>query len=151
MTTTPGVELRARSLHPGTATGRCLRSTPLSFWGGTDPATGVIIDRRHARHGTAITGRVLVMRGGRGSSSSSSVLAEQLRSGVGPAAIVLAEPDAIIVTGAIVAAELYQRFLPIALVDADELDLLADDRPVTVHAGPATAEIRVHPSSGGRP
>lgn len=140
--TASGPDLRARSLHPGVGAGRCLRSEPLSFWGGTDPSTGMLIDERHPRRGVAITGRVLVMRSGRGSSSSSSVLAEQLRRGVGPAAIVLAEPDAIVVTGAIVAAELYQRFLPIVLVDPEQLDLLPDDRMMTVTADQATAQIR---------
>ena len=96
----------ARTLVEGEATGPALILTePLSFWGGTDPATGEVIDPHHPQHGSNVRGTVLVMPGGRGSSSSSSVLAEAIRAGVGPAAIVLAEPDPIVAHGAIVARE----------------------------------------------
>ncbi len=74
---------------------------PLSMWGGLDPETGTVIDRRHPQCGTDLTGRIAVMPGGRGSSSSSSVLAEAIRRGTAPAAIVLREPDdiSVIVVG----------------------------------------------------
>lgn len=148
--TTSGVDLRGRSLHPGTATGRTRRVEPLSFWGGTDLTTGTITDQRHPQRGKEISGRVLVMRTGRGSSSSSSVLAEQLRTGVGPAAIILTEPDAIIVVGAIVAAELYERFLPVVQLAAEQFDRLPDDHVVSVHAGPTAAGIWVARRESGR-
>ena len=54
---------------------------PLSFWGGVDPATGAVIDVHHPQAGSVVAGRVLVMPAGRGSSSSSYVLAESVRSG----------------------------------------------------------------------
>ena len=63
--------------------------------------------------GSRVTGRVLVMPSGRGSSSSSSVLAESLRLGTGPAAIVLSEPDVIIAVGAMAAFELYGVVCPV--------------------------------------
>lgn len=138
---TRGVELHGRSLHPGEATGSLLRLEPLSFWGGTNLETGTIIDERHPQRGQRVTGRVLVMRTGRGSSSSSSVLAEQLRSGVGPAAIVLAQPDSVIVTGAIIAAELYDHYLPVVQLAEEELDRLPDGLTVLVEAGVSTATI----------
>jgi len=50
---------------------------------------------------------VLVMPVGKGSSSASSILLEAVRLGTAPAAIVLAEPDAILALGAAVARELY--------------------------------------------
>lgn len=91
--------LTARPLHAGSARGRVLRlDKPLSFWGGTD-LDGRIIDRHHPQCDESVAGTVLVMRSGRGSSSSSYVLTEQLRRGSGPVAIVLAEPDAIVTLG----------------------------------------------------
>jgi predicted aconitase with swiveling domain len=57
------------------------------------------------------------MPSGRGSSSSSSVLAETIRADTGPVAIVLAEPDRIIALGALVAAELYGRATPVVVVE----------------------------------
>ena len=80
---------------------------PLSFWGGLDPDTGTLIDTHHPQRGVVLTDRVLVMPSGRGSSSSSYVLAEAIRAGKAPAAIVLGEPDGIVALGAIVARELY--------------------------------------------
>jgi predicted aconitase/predicted aconitase with swiveling domain len=90
---------------------------PLSLWGGIDVETGRIIDRSHPDRGASVSGTVLVMPGGRGSSSSSSVLAEALRRGTGPAAIVLAAPDPILPVGALVARTLYGLFCPIVVCD----------------------------------
>lgn len=89
---------------------------PLSLWGGVDPQTGRIVDVHHPQHGANLAGRVVVMRSGRGSSSSASVLAEAARAGTAPAAIVTAEPDLILAIGAAVAAELYGIEIPIAVV-----------------------------------
>ena len=86
--------------------------------GGGVSADGTIIDRHHPQCGVSLTGRVVVMTAGRGSSSSSSVLAEQIRAGTAPAAIVLAEPDTILLLGAVVAAELYGRCLPVLVTSA---------------------------------
>lgn len=82
-------------------------SEPLSFWGGIDPHTGRIIDANHPQVGESITGKVLRMPHSRGSSSSPSVLAESLRLGTGPSAIVLDRPDPMVVLGALVARLLY--------------------------------------------
>jgi predicted aconitase with swiveling domain len=92
---------------------------PLSFWGGVAVETGEIIDHSHPDRGQCVTDSVLVMPGGRGSSSSSSVLAEALRRGTGPAAIILARADAILTVGAIVAQSLYGRVCPIVVAEID--------------------------------
>ena len=106
-----------RTLVPGEARGPALiLSEPLSFWGGLDPATGAIVDVHHPQRGVVVTGTVLVMPGGRGSSSSSSVLAESIRAGTAPAAIVLTESDPIIALGALVARELYGTSIPVVVV-----------------------------------
>lgn len=81
-------------------------SAPISFWGGVDPATGRIVDVRHPECGVSIAGRVLFLPGTIGSSSASAVLLELVHNGNAPAAIVLAEPDAILLLGLIVAREM---------------------------------------------
>ena len=116
------VTIAAHALTPGSADGPALvLSGPLSFWGGIDVATGRVIDRSHPDLGACVTGSVLVMPGGRGSSSSSSVLAETLRRGTGPVAIVLSSPDPILTVGAIVAASLYGVRCPIVVCPMDGL------------------------------
>lgn len=108
-----------RTLVAGRATGIALvLDEPLSFWGGMDPDTGELIDVHHRQMGAFLTGRVLVMTSGRGSSSSSSVLAEAIRSGTAPAAILLRQPDGIVALGAIVARELYGLHTPVVVLDA---------------------------------
>ena len=92
---------------------------PLSLWGGFDPATGRIVDRRHPQVGTELAGHVVVMPSGRGSSSSSSVLVEAIRVGTAPAAILLLEPDEILSLGALVAEELYGRTCPVIVLEAE--------------------------------
>ena len=81
-------------------------SAPISFWGGVDPKTGMIADVRHPEHGQSIAGRVLFLPGTIGSSSASAVLMELVHNGNAPAALVLHEPDAILLLGLIVAKEM---------------------------------------------
>ena len=103
-----------RALVEGRAVGKLLRlGEPLSLWGGLDPETGVIIDRSHPQRGLNVTGAIVAMPHGRGSSSSSSVLAEALRLGTGPAGFVLDSPDSILVIGSLVANRLYGTVCPI--------------------------------------
>ena len=123
-----------RMLTGGVATGEVLvLDEPLSFWGGVDPETGRLIDPHHPQAGASLVGRVIVMVSGRGSSSSSYVLAEAIQAGTAPAAIVLAEVDPIVALGAIVAAELYGVEVPVA-VSADSG--LVTGQTVTVRTAP---------------
>jgi predicted aconitase with swiveling domain len=124
---------KARVLVEGSGRGRALVLTePLSLWGGLDPETGEIIDRRHPQLGKRVTNRVLVMIGGKGSSSASSILLEALRAGTAPAAIILLEADAILALGAAVAREMYDRTLPVVVIDADDYTKLGDDQMIAV-------------------
>jgi uncharacterized protein len=111
--------MNGRWLVEGYATGPALvLDEPLSFWGGLDPSTGEIVETGHPQRGEVVTGRILVMPSGRGSSSSATVLAEAIRAGKGPAGIVLGEPDDIIVIGALVATELYGVAIPVIVASA---------------------------------
>lgn len=122
MTTTHGSVSVRRILLAGSAAGPALvLDEPLSFWGGVDPATGEIIDRRHPQCGGCLRGTVLAMPSGRGSSSSSSVLAECVRAETAPAAILLSHTDGILLLGALVARELYGRAPPVLLLSPDQL------------------------------
>jgi len=130
-------------LAPGSADGYALvLHEPLSLWGGVDPATGIIIDARHPQRGASIVGRMLVMPGVRGSSSSSSVLAETVRAGCAPAAILLGQTDLILAVGAAVAEELYGRRVPVVLLAPEDLGGIVDGAHVSV----AGAEVTLVPA-----
>ncbi len=115
-----------RVLMPGEARGPVLHlEEPVSFWGGLDPKTGIIIDQAHPQVGESVVGRILVMPSGRGSSSGSSVLTEVLRAGIGPAGIVMQQADEIFVIGVLAAEELYDSPVPVFTVDTATYTALA--------------------------
>ncbi len=127
--------LEAITLVPGAASGAPLElAEPLSFWGGFDATTGTVIDRHHPQHGACLTGRILLMTSGRGSSSGSSVLAEAIRLRTAPAAIVLRRRDAIIATGALVAGELYGLACPVLLAERSIWSRLAAAGSLVIEA-----------------
>ena len=132
----------SRTLVAGRASGIALvLDEPLSFWGGLDPETGALIDTHHPQRGVVLTDRVLLMPSGRGSSSSSYVLAEAIRAGSAPAAIVLREPDGIVALGAIVARELYGSTIPVVVLSAEGYEAIADGMAVEVHAADDEATV----------
>lgn len=87
----------------------------LSFWGGVDPKTGIILDVRHPQCGHTISGTILSIAEPIGSSSSSAVLLELIATGKAPAAIVLGRADAIIVVGCLVGREMDYTCPPIVI------------------------------------
>jgi uncharacterized protein len=144
-------ELQGQALVPGEAAGPALvLEAPLSLWGGMDPQTGRLSDHHHPQLGATLTGRVLVMPSGRGSSSSSSVLAEAIRLGTAPLAILLSDPDDILVLGALVAEYLYARTCPIVVLPADTSSAIATGDQVEVH-GDRIALVGGPSKDPGRP
>ena len=105
---------------------------PLSLWGGMDPATGEVIDARHPQRAANLAGRVVVMPGARGSSSSASVLAEAVRARTAPAAILIGEADLILAIGSAVAAELYGKVVPVVVIGRAKLAEIGDGARVTL-------------------
>lgn len=114
--------IRARLLTSGAAEGPVLSlDEPLSFWGAFEPRTGVILDVHHPQRGASVKGTVLVMTETRGSGSAPGAIAEAIRLGTAPVAILLAEADINLAVGAEVAAALYGRRCVVGCVTAEEL------------------------------
>jgi predicted aconitase with swiveling domain len=122
------------TLSAGHAVGAAVVLTePLSFWGGVDD-DGTIVDVHHPQCGTSLAGRVVFLPRGRGSSSSSSSLAELIRTGRGPLGIVLGRPDSIIAVASIVAAELYRVHVPVVVVPTRKTTHVASGDTVEIRA-----------------
>ena len=136
------MNIDGRFYADGEAEGSALvLSEPLSFFGGIDVETGRIIAQSHPERDASVAGRILVMAGGRGSSSSSSILAEAIRRGTAPLAIVLGRPDGILTVGSLVASSLYQRQCPIVVCPIERVRM---GDHVRISAGPARqAYVRV--------
>ncbi len=96
-----------------------LLDEPLSFWGAFDPRRPEsFIDIHHPQWGACLTGKILMMRESRGSGSAPGGLAEAIRLGTAPAAIILVQPDINLAIGAAVAETLYGKPCPVLAVSA---------------------------------
>jgi cis-L-3-hydroxyproline dehydratase len=126
--------IQGRTIVAGEAEGPLLVSTtPLSFWGAYDPATGEIIDRRHPLSGRIAAGCVLALPGTIGSSTTTAVLLEAVRRGTAPAAILTEEVDTFLALASIVAEEMYGRAFPVVVVTADQLAKLHPETRIRVN------------------
>ncbi|QBJ16165.1 DUF521 domain-containing protein [Agrobacterium sp. 33MFTa1.1] len=146
---------QARSILTGAAEGPVIATTEaLSFWGGVDPATGRVIDVHHPLHGVSLTGGVLFMPTSRGSCTGSGVLLDLILTGRAPSALVFCEAEDVLTLGALVAAEMFERALPVVRLDpenfarfsraahvrTDENSIEADGLSLAI-AHPATARL----------
>ncbi len=118
-----------------------LSRQPISFWGGVDPATGLIIDRRHDRCGESVSGRVFAFPEEKGSSTASAVLVELIHNGHAPAAILTCRAAPIVALGAIVAEQLYGTTIPMLKVSAEDFDQLPTQGYVRISAGGVVAIV----------
>jgi hypothetical protein len=141
--------LNGRPLVAGEAEGRAIVSRqPLSFWGGLNPCTGEVIDRRHELSGVIVAEKVFVLPQGKGSSTGSAVLVEGIRMGTAPAAIITARADPILALGAIVADELYHRTVPVLVLSQDGFDSINDGDYLVIKPD-GRIEVRPYGEIGG--
>ncbi len=127
--------LNATRIAPGTANGNVLVSqTGLSFWGGVDPGTARVIDVHHPLQGQSIAGAILMMPTSRGSCSGSGVMLDLALNGRAPAALIFSEPEDILTLGALIAAQLFGRGIPVVRVCSEALAQLADQSSLTIDA-----------------
>ena len=98
------LKLHGRKIYKGRAEGEALvTSMGISFFGGVDPETGVVVEKGHELEGQAIGGKVLVFPTGKGSTVGSYTLYRLKANGQAPAAIVNAECETITAVGCIIA------------------------------------------------
>ena len=93
-----------RKIYAGHATGEALVSKMgISFFGGVDPESGVVVERDHDLEGQSISGKMLVFPTGKGSTVGSYTLYRLKRAGKAPLAIINAECETITAVGCIIA------------------------------------------------
>ncbi len=96
--------LNGRGIVSGHCKGTALVSQkPLSFLGGVDYNTGVVIEKDHDLKGESLKDKVLCFPSGHGSTVGSYVLYSLVKKGLGPKAIVNQVADTVVVVGAIIA------------------------------------------------
>ena len=98
------MKFQGRKIYQGQAEAEALVTRMgISFYGGVDPDTGVVVERGHELEGQSIAGRVLVFPTGKGSTVGSYTLYRLKKAGLAPAAIINAESETITAVGCIIA------------------------------------------------
>jgi predicted aconitase with swiveling domain len=132
------MEINARKISKGIAEGEALISKePISFYGGVDPDTGIIVEKGHPLEGKNVKDKILVFPFGKGSTVGSYILYRMKKKGVAPKAIINKECDPIVAVGAIIS--------EIPLVDKPEIDIftvIKDGDVIAVNANEGKIIVR---------
>ena len=125
---------RGRKIYQGNVEGVAIVTRMgISFFGGVDPDTGVIVERGHELEGQCISGKVLVFPTGKGSTVGSYTLYRLRRNGQAPVAIINMECETITAVGCIIA--------EIPCVDRIPIDQLSTGALVIVRADDENATV----------
>jgi predicted aconitase with swiveling domain len=96
-------QLKGRIIYKGKAEGEALvTEMPISFYGGVDPNTGVVIEKGHQLNGQSVKDKILVFPQGKGSTVGSYTLYRMKKNGTAPAAMINKETETIVAVGAII-------------------------------------------------
>jgi predicted aconitase/predicted aconitase with swiveling domain len=134
MTSTAQQTLYGTSHVPGKASGTLLASDiELSFWGGVDHVTGEVVDRYHPLSGQLLKDKILAMPGGRGSCSGSATILELILNGNGPSALIFERTNEILAVGVFVAEELFEKTVPMVILDHDDFETVLKWNEQTVY------------------
>lgn len=121
---------------PGKASGKAMVSeTSLCFRSEFDPATGKVIDIQHPLYDRNLSGRVLVMPSGTGSSGNTMHVRVAGLEGTAPAALINLEADPPSMLGCVIAR------IPVIQVEAADLDRIRDGDWVEVDSDGGTVRI----------
>jgi predicted aconitase with swiveling domain len=98
------MNLHGRTIFHGITLGEALVSMqPISFFGGVDPDSGIVVEHGHPLEGQSITGKILIFPTGKGSTVGSYTLYRLKMNGLAPLAILNVECETIIAVGCIIA------------------------------------------------
>lgn len=120
--------IKCRTISKGKTQGDLITSSePISFLGGVDPNTGIVIDPNHELKGKSIKDKILFIPEGKGSTVGSYVIFQMKKNNTAPKAIICLNAEPIIATGAIIS--------DIPMVDSPEgVDGLTDEVSIEVDA-----------------
>ncbi len=126
--------MKGRKISKGKISGTALVSEKtISFYGGVDPNTGVIVEKGHDLEGKSIAGKVFVFPKGSGSTVGSYTLLRLKKNGKAPLAIVNRECETIVAVGAIIS--------DIPCVDNIEVSKIKTGQKVKVDGDSGTVEL----------
>eukprot|EP00934_Nitzschia_sp_Nitz4_P002788 Nitzschia sp. Nitz4//scaffold37_size175936//173668//175587//NITZ4_002073-RA/size175936-processed-gene-0.207-mRNA-1//1//CDS//3329549869//2778//frame0 len=103
----------------------------LSFWGGIDETTGIVIDTTHPLHGQSVAGTILCLPSGRGSCTASQVMLELILNNKAPRALILRDRDGLVSMGALIAQSVFPEstVLHVLQLQGEDYNVLLDMNP----------------------
>ncbi len=120
-----------RTIFAGKAQGQALVTTMgISFFGGIDPETGMVVERGHELEGLSIAGKVLCFPTGKGSTVGSYTLYRLKKNNLAPVAILNAECETIVAVGCIIAEIPCIDHLPVAQLRSGDMLRIDGDRVI---------------------
>ncbi|MHA2365307.1 MAG: DUF126 domain-containing protein [Candidatus Hodarchaeales archaeon] len=126
--------LKGRKIYKGTATGDALVTNQgISFYGGVDPETGIVVESGHELEGQCLTNKILVFPMGKGSTVGSYTMYWMMKSKTSPAAIINKEIDTIVAVGCIIS--------EVPCIDQIEIDKIKTGDKLTVNGTEGIVEI----------
>ena len=132
------ISLKGHKVAKGKASGEALVShTPISFMGGVNPETGLVVEKGHELEGVNLSGKILVFPKEKGSSGGAYQLYEMVRCNTAPKGLILLSAGPIITSGAIIGNipmvdKLDQN--PVEVIkNGDYVEMDADQGAVTVN------------------
>jgi hypothetical protein len=97
------MELKGRIISKGIVKAEALvTSQPISFYGGVNPDTGIVVEKGHELEGKEIKGKILVFPNGKGSTVGSYTLYRMKKNNTAPAGMINKECETIVAVGAII-------------------------------------------------
>ena len=129
------MKLEGRKIYKGIAEAEAIVTKDgISFYGGVDPDTGIVVEVGHDLEGQSITGKVLVFPTGKGSTVGSYTMYRMKKNNMAPVAIVNEEIDTIIAVGCIIS--------EIPCVDKIDINRIKTGQKIIVNGSKGIVEVK---------
>jgi hypothetical protein len=129
------MKLKGRRIYKGVAEGEAIVTKDgISFYGGVDPDTGMVVEVGHELEGQSIAGKILVFPMGKGSTVGSYTLYRMKKNNTAPAAIVNKQIDTITAVGCIIS--------EIPCVDKIDVNEIKNGQKLFVNGSEGTVEVK---------
>ena len=132
--------LKGHKVAKGKAEGKALVShEPMSFMGGVDPETGLVVDKGHELEGVSLAGKILVFPVEKGSTAGSAKLYEMVRCKTAPKGIINLRAKSIVAVGAIIS-----NIPMVDRLDGNPLELIKTGDYVELDADNGIVKVKPH-------
>ena len=128
------MKVKGRKIYKGITKGKALVTKDgISFYGGIDPDTGVVMEVGHELEGQSVSGKILVFPTGKGSTVGSYTMYRMKKNNTAPLAIINEKIDTIVAVGCIIS--------EIPCVDMIDITLIKNDQDILVNGSEGIIEI----------